>query len=386
MDQTVTPAAPSKRRRNLLVITLLFLLLAIAYTVYWVLVLSKQQSTDDANVSGHIVQITPEISGTIVKVAVEDTQSVKAGQVLLSLDNSDAQLAFERARHEFAQTVRQTRQLTINTQQLAAQVTLRQTELARAEADLKRRAQLAGSDALSAEELNHAKDSVASAKATLDAAREQQKASNALLGKDVLAEQPNVKAAASRLKEAWLNLQRTEIKAPLSGVIARRNIQVGQKVNAGSPLMAVVPLHQLWVDANFKENQLANMRVGQAVELHSDLHGSDITYHGKVVGLSAGTGSAFALLPAQNATGNWIKVVQRVPVRIQLNPQELMQHPLRVGLSMAAVVDTSHQEGLTLDKAQAFGPPQDIRAQRPDLQQAEQLVQQLLAANTGSAP
>ncbi|OWY37444.1 EmrA/EmrK family multidrug efflux transporter periplasmic adaptor subunit [Xenophilus sp. AP218F] len=381
MDNKIEIA--KSRKRNLLVATAIFAAVAIGYGAYWALVLSQEESTDDAYVSGHMMQITPQIGGTVAKVLVDDTQQVKAGQVLVALDPSDAKLAFERARNEFSQAVRQTRQLMTGNQQLAAQVAVREAEFARAQADLKRRQQLAGSEAISAEELGHASDAVAAAKAALDAAREQARANDALTGKDSLAEQPAVKAAASRLKEAWLNLQRTEIKAPMDGIIARRNVQVGQRLAAGTPLMAVIPLHNLWVDANFKEGQLAKIRVGQPVELKSDLYGGKVRYRGKVVGLGAGTGSAFSLLPPQNATGNWIKVVQRVPVRISLEAADLQKHPLRLGLSMDAVVDISKQDGKLVAEAPASGA-QDVSTQLPDLAEADKLVKQLLAANAGN--
>ena len=374
------------RKRNLIVATTLFAAIAIAYGAYWALVLSHEESTDDAYVSGHLVQVTPEVGGTVAKVLVDDTQHVKAGQLLVSLDKNDAQLNFDRARNEFAQAVRQTRQLMSNTQQLAAQVALRETELARADADLKRRKQLAGTDALSAEELGHANDAVAAAKAALNAAREQQKASAALLGKDALAQQPAVKSAASRLKEAWLALQRTEIKAPLDGAVARRNVQVGQRLAAGTPLMSVIPLQNLWVDANFKEGQLAKIRIGQPVELKSDLYGGKIVYHGKVVGLSAGTGSAFSLLPAQNATGNWIKIVQRVPVRIELDAAEVAKHPLRVGLSMEVRVDTHDQSGASIAEAASSARSEPVASTRifSDLDQgADERVDAIVSANLG---
>ncbi|MEO4009079.1 HlyD family efflux transporter periplasmic adaptor subunit, partial [Chromobacterium piscinae] len=205
----------------------------------------------------------------------------------------------------------------------------------------------------------------------------------ALVGKDELAHQPAVKAAASRLKEAWLALQRTEIKSPVNGTVARRNVQVGQRVAAGTPMMAVVPLEHLWVDANFKEGQLAKIRIGQPVELKSDLYGGKVVYHGKVQGLSAGTGSAFSLLPAQNATGNWIKVVQRVPVRIALDPKDLQEHPLRVGLSIDAVVDTSNQDGKSLAEAAPATVVSEHNGTLPDLKQADKLVAEILAANAG---
>ncbi|RQO69260.1 EmrA/EmrK family multidrug efflux transporter periplasmic adaptor subunit [Aquitalea sp. FJL05] len=379
MDKQIETA--KSRKRNLFVATGIIAALAIGYGAYWGLVLSHQENTDDAYVAGHMVQLTPEVGGTVVKIAAEDTDRVNSGQTVVAFDNSDAKLAFERARNEFAQTVRETRQLMTSTQQLAAQVAVREAELGKAQADLKRRETLAGSDAISSEELGHARDAVSTAKAALDAAREQAKATEALVGKDVLAKQPNVQRAASKLKEAWLALQRTEVKAPVSGYVARRNVQVGQRVAAGTPLMVVVPLESVWVDANFKEVQLAKIRIGQDVELTADLYGSKVSYHGKVQGLSAGTGSAFSLLPAQNATGNWIKVVQRVPVRIQLDPKELKEHPLRVGLSVDAVVDISKQDGASLADAPRTTPAQETHALTPDLKQADELVASLLAAN-----
>ncbi|NWK78093.1 HlyD family efflux transporter periplasmic adaptor subunit [Aquitalea sp. LB_tupeE] len=379
MDKQIETA--KSRKRNLFVATGLIAALAIGYGIYWGLVLSHQENTDDAYVAGHMVQLTPEVAGTVVKISAEDTDRVNSGQTVVAFDNSDAKLAFERARNEFVQTVRETRQLMTSTQQLAAQVAQREAELGRAQSDLKRRETLAGTDAMSAEELGHARDAVKTAQAALDAAREQAKATNALVGKDVLAKQPNVQRAASKLKEAWLALQRTEVKAPVTGYVARRNVQVGQRVATGTPLMVVVPLDSVWVDANFKEVQLAKIRIGQDVELTADVYGSKVSYHGKVQGLSAGTGSAFSLLPAQNATGNWIKVVQRVPVRIQLDPKQLKEHPLRVGLSVDAVVDTSKQDGPTLAQSARDNPVQETRALTPDLKQADDLVASLLAAN-----
>ena len=379
MDKQIETA--KSRKRNLFVATGIIAALAIGYGAYWGLVLSHQESTDDAYVAGHMVQLTPEVAGTVVKISAEDTDRVNSGQTVVAFDNSDAKLAFERARNEFVQTVRETRQLMTSTQQLAAQAAQREAELGKAQADLKRRETLAGTDAISAEELGHARDAVNTAKAALDAAREQAKATDALVGKDVLAKQPNVQRAASKLKEAWLALQRTEVKAPVSGYVARRNVQVGQRVATGTPLMVVVPLDSVWVDANFKEVQLRNIRIGQPVKLTADLYGKKMEYKGTVAGLGAGTGAAFSLLPAQNATGNWIKVVQRVPVRIQLDAKQLQEHPLRVGLSVDAVVDTSKQDGPTLAQSARNNPVQETRALTPDLKQADDLVASLLAAN-----
>lgn len=340
---------PHGRKRKLIGLTLFFLIISLTFLVMYLLVWQHEESTDDAYVNGHLVQITPQITGTVQTVNVDDTQTVKAGQVLVSLDDSDMQLAFERAHNELINTIRQNKQQTAHSVQARAQVLAQQALLKRLQADLKRRESLAGTDAISAEELNHARDAVVEAQANLKAIQGQESAAQAVIGNNVpLRQQPSVLTAVSHLKSTWLDLQRTKIKAPVDGQIAKRNVQVGQKVATGAPLMAVVPLNNVWVDANFKESQLAKIRIGQPVKITADVYGSKVTYHGKVAGLSAGTGAAFALLPAQNATGNWIKVVQRVPVRIILDPKELAAHPLRVGLSMDVEVYTRDQHGQDL--------------------------------------
>jgi membrane fusion protein (multidrug efflux system) len=379
MDTQVKKA--NDRKRNLIVATGVFAAVAIIYGVYWGSVLRFQEGTDDAYVSGHLMQLTPEVGGTVVKISSEDTDRVEAGQTVVQLDTNDAQLNFDRAKQNYIQSVRETRQMMTNAQQQAALVSLRQTELARAQDDLKRREKLAGTDAIAPEDLAHARDAVKVAQDNLAATTQQHQATKDLLGTDVIAAQPKVVAAATALREAWLALERTKVKAASAGYIARRNIQVGQRVAAGTPLMAIVPLQNVWVDANFKEVQLNQIRIGQPVELTADLYGSKITYHGKVAGLSAGTGSAFSLLPAQNATGNWIKVVQRVPVRITLDKQELLKHPLRVGLSMNVEVSTRDQNGPMLADAPKASSLQSTNALTPDLKQADQLINQLLTAN-----
>jgi membrane fusion protein (multidrug efflux system) len=369
------------RKRNLIAATGIFAAVAIIYGVYWGTVLRYQEGTDDAYVSGHLMQLTPEVGGTVVKISSEDTDRVEAGQTVVQLDVNDAQLNFDRAKQSYIQSVRETRQMMTNAEQQAALVSLRQTELARTQDDLKRREKLAGTDAIAPEDLAHARDAVKVAQDNLAATTQQHQATKDLLGTDVIAAQPKVVAAATALREAWLGRERTRVKAPAAGYIARRNIQVGQRVTAGTPLMAIVPLQNVWVDANFKEVQLNQIRIGQPVELTADLYGSKITYHGKVAGLSAGTGSAFSLLPAQNATGNWIKVVQRVPVRITLDQQELLKHPLRVGLSMNVEVSTRNQNGPMLADAPKASSVQSTDALTPDLKQADELIKQLLTAN-----
>ncbi|HEX6793148.1 MAG TPA: efflux RND transporter periplasmic adaptor subunit, partial [Casimicrobiaceae bacterium] len=315
------------RKRWLAIVVGAFALIGIAYGVYWSLVLRYEQSTDDAYVSGNVVQITPQIAGTVVKIAAEDTQFVKAGAPLVELDPSDAKIALEQADAKLAKTVRDVRGLFATTAQLKANVDMRNADVARATEDLARRQRLASAGAVSGEELQHAHDSLTSAKAALAAAQQELAANQARVDRTTVENHPDVRAAAAQVHDAYLDVARTTLPAPVSGYVAKRSVQLGQRVAPGAPLMAIVPLDQVWVDANFKEPQLATMRIGQPATLTADLYGGKVHYHGTVVGFGAGTGSAFALLPAQNATGNWIKIVQRVPVRIALDQKELDAHP-----------------------------------------------------------
>jgi membrane fusion protein, multidrug efflux system len=318
------------------------LLVVVGYTVYWAQVLRYHQRTDDAYVNGNVVQITPQISGTVVAIGADDTQFVKAGQALVRLDQSDAKVALDQAEAQLARTVRDVRNLFATTSQLQASVQGRETDLAAAQSDLSRRQHLGASGAVSGEELRHSMDAVKAAQSNLLAAQQQLIANKARVDNTTLEDHPQVRDAAAAVRNAYLTLSRTELPAPVAGFIARRNVQLGQRVGPGAALMAVVPLDQVWVDANFKEPQLARMRVGQPVTLTADLYGTHIVYHGRVAGFGAGTGAAFSLLPAQNATGNWIKIVQRVPVRVSLDPRELAAHPLQIGLSMKADVDVKN--------------------------------------------
>lgn len=340
------------RKRNLTLLTLFFIIIGLGFLLIYLLVWQHQEETEDAYVAGHLVQITPQVAGTVRKVAVEDTDIVKKGDVLVILDDSDFQLAYDRAQSELIQAIRQYQQQSAGNVEARARVLAAKADLAKAQADLRRRESLAGTDAISGEELSHARAAVVQAQTALQAVQAQESSVQAALGKNIpLRQQPAVQTAISHIKDAWLNLQRTQIRAPASGQIAKRNIQIGQKTTPGTPMMAVVPLQNLWVDANFKEVQLSKMRIGQPVVMTSDLYGSKVKYRGKIMGLSAGTGSAFSMLPPQNATGNWIKVVQRVPVRISLDPQELQKNPLRVGLSMSVTVDTKNENGQNMAAA-----------------------------------
>ena len=326
-------------------------------------------STDNAYVQADSAQVTPLVSAAVIDAPVVNTQVVRKGQILLRLDDSDARLALARVEADYAKARRQFSQTAANSGSLAAQVAARDADIGQARAqlasaeasfgkariDLGRRSELAGSGAVSGEELTNAKNAyataqanlalaraaVATASATTSAARENLAANQALIAGSTIDTSPEVAAARARVDQARLDLERTVIRAPIDGVVTNRQVQVGQRISAGSPVMTIVPTGSVYVDANFKEGQLAKVRPGQNVELISDLYGDDVVYHGRVAGFSGGTGSAFALIPAQNATGNWIKVVQRLPVRVQLDPRELRAHPLRVGLSMEAKIDVS---------------------------------------------
>ncbi|KXU91250.1 hemolysin D [Paraburkholderia monticola] len=353
-QQPATPpqaANNGKRKRMMTLLVIVILIAAVAYGLYYFLDARFHEDTDDAYVSGNVVQITPQVTGTVIAVNADDTQVVKAGDPLVVLDPADARVALQQAEANLAQVVRQVRGLFADDSQYEAQVAARQADLSRAQDDLKRRMTVAQTGAVSQEEISHARDAVKSAEAGLDAAKQQLAANRALTANTTIADHPNVQAAAAKLRDAYLNHARNTLPAPVTGYVAKRSVQVGQRVSPGTPLMAIVPLHDVWVDANFKEVQLKHMRIGQPVELTADVYGSSVPYHGKVVGFSAGTGSAFSLLPAQNATGNWIKVVQRLPVRISLDPQELEKHPLRIGLSMQADVNIKDDTGGQLGQA-----------------------------------
>lgn len=397
--ETVAPVAPRpKRNRILALIAAVVILAGIAYAVWYFLVGIRFESTDDAYVAGNVVQITPEISGTVVSIKADDTDTVKAGEPLVLLNKADAQVALDQAEAQLAQAVREVHTMYANNGTLDANIAAKdadvlkaKAELERAQDDYKRRQALVATGAVSAEEMQHVEAELADAKSLLAAAQagvvaaREQLASNKTLTEGTTVEQhPNVLRAAARVREAYLGVARSTLLAPLSGQVAKRSVQVGQRVQPGEPLMAVVPLDHLWIDANFKEVQLRNMRIGQSVTLEADLYGGKTEYHGTVLGLSAGTGGAFSLLPAQNATGNWIKVVQRVPVRLGLDPKELHDHPLRIGLSMVAKVDVSDQSGPQL--AATSGPnaalqTEVVQAQPAD---ADAIVNRIIAANLGT--
>ncbi|OVZ64269.1 EmrA/EmrK family multidrug efflux transporter periplasmic adaptor subunit [Pigmentiphaga sp. NML080357] len=395
--ETAQSAPNNSRKKLLLGAAGAFAVIAVAYGAWWALVARHYEHTDDAYVQGNLVQITPQIASTVVAIQADDTDYVKAGDPLVLLDKADAQVALDQAQAALAQTVRQVRTLYANNGALSANIAVRQAEVERARADLakaqsdaKRRQELAESGAVSGEEMLHAqtavsnaKSALASAQAALVAAREQLATNTALTDGTSVEQHPNVLGAAAKVREAYINLSRTSLPAPVTGYVAKRSAQVGQRVAPGASLMTIVPLDQVWVDANFKEVQLGRMRIGQPVTLEADVYGSKVEYHGKVAGLGAGTGSAFALLPAQNATGNWIKVVQRVPVRIALDPKEIETHPLRVGLSMNVSVDVSSTDGPALAEVSRTAPAYSTTVMDHAREDADALVAATIAQNLG---
>ena len=372
-----------KRKRALLILFAVALLAGIGWLLYHFMIGRWREETDDAYVQGNVVTVTPQTGGTVVAINVEDGMRVEAGQTLVSFDASDADVAYAQAVANLAGAVRQVRGIYRAVDAGQAEISAREVALAQAQADVARRAGLVASGAVSAEELAHAKAQLAAAQAALSGSREQAARNRVLVDNSELRDNPQVLAAAAQLRAALLNQQRATIVAPTAGYIAKRNVQLGQRVAAGTTLMAIIPLDEVWVDANFKETQLRKLRLGQPVELHSELYGDDVTFHGKLESLGLGTGSAFSILPAQNASGNWIKIVQRVPVRIALDKQELQEHPLRLGLSMHARVDLHEAGNGLLPTATKSTPKLSTTAYAKQLADADALIDRVIRENLG---
>ncbi len=379
--EPTAPASSPLRRPALRIAFSVFLLVAIGAAAYWFLIGRNYEDTDDAYVNGRVIPITPQVAGTVVTVGADTNDSVHAGQLLVRLDPADTRVALAAREAELAQAVRHTRSRFADNGALRAEVALRRAQLARADDDLRRRNAVRGTGAISQEDLRHAELAVATAHAALENAREQLRANLAYTRGTRVQTHPDVLAAAARVRAAYLDWKRTRILAPVAGQIARRSVQVGQRVAPGTPIMALVPMRNLWVDANFKEVQITRMRIGQPVRLIADLYGSHVRYHGRIIGFAAGTGAAFALLPAQNATGNWIKVVQRVPVRIAIDPDELRAHPLRVGLSVRATVDVRDDRGPLISLHNPAAPDDRTDVYAGALREADALVTKIVAAN-----
>jgi membrane fusion protein (multidrug efflux system) len=383
-DNTPDAGNPRKRKIMLVVLAIVVILAGVGVWGYHELYGRWNESTDDAYVNGNVVEITPLVTGTVVSIGADDGDLVHEGQVLVNFDPNDAQVGLQSAQANLARTVRQVRGLYSNVDGMKAQVNAQQAEVQKAQDNFNRRKNLAAGGAISQEELSHARDDLTSAQNALANARQQLKTSSALVDDTVVSSHPDVMAAAAQLRQAYLNNSRSTLIAPVTGYVAKRSVQLGQRVQPGTALMAVIPLDQLWIDANFKETQLRDMRIGQPVDIEADLYGSDVKFSGTIDSLGAGTGSAFALLPAQNATGNWIKIVQRVPVRIHINAEELAKHPLRVGLSTQVDVNLHDQSGPVL----AQQPPQkasfSTNVYDRQLAEADAMITQLIHDNSAA--
>jgi membrane fusion protein (multidrug efflux system) len=374
---------PNHRKRTLLLILSAFILLGFTYGIWWLVHGRHHETTENANVSGNLIRITPRIAGTVVAVRVDDTDYVKQGQLLVALDDTDARIALTRAEATLGTTVRQVAQAFDLVVERQATVRLNEEALRQSQADFTRRTDPAELKIVSQEESEHARSAVTRAEADLQLARAQLVSAQSAVNGTSLENHPAVLAVAAQLREAWVAVSRCQIRAADNGYIAKRSVQVGQQVAIGTPLMTLVPLDQLWVDANFKEDQLERLRLGQPAELVSDMYGSKVVFHGKVAGVAPGTGAIFSLLPPQNATGNWIKIVQRLPVRIALDAKEIAEHRLMAGLSMKITVDTGDQSGPAL-ATETAGNYYETPVFDNATKDAEARIRQIIAANRGT--
>ena len=385
-DPTPATQYPSRRsetrRIALAAVALVVIVGAIAWGAYWLLYARYFESTADAYVSGDIVAVTAREPGTVLALHADNTQWVRRGQLLVELDPANAHIALASAEADLAHTVRAVASLFAKADELRAQVAQARSQLNLTQSDYARRTLAVKDGAVSQEDLSHAGDALANAKAARRAAQSQLEQTLSQIRGTTVATNPDVLAAETRLRNAVLTLDYMRIISPVDGEVAQRSVQLGEQIAAGTPLMAVVPLNDVWIDANFKEVQLTRMRIGQQVKVTADIYGGGVVYHGRVVGLSAGSGGAFALLPAQNASGNWIKIVQRVPVRIALDPRELKDHPLRIGLSVTATVDVRNQSGpLVAAQVRAIQPAPEVSDTGA---QADRLIAQIVSANSAA--
>jgi membrane fusion protein (multidrug efflux system) len=380
---TQYPSRRSQTRRiALAAVALVVIVGAIAWGAYWLLYARYFESTADAYVSGDIVAVTAREPGTVLALHADNTQWVRRGQLLVELDPANANIALASAEADLAHTVRAISSLFAKADELRAQVAQARSQLNLTQSDYARRALAVKDGAVSQEDLSHAGDALANAKAAHQAAQSQLEQTLSQIRGTTVATNPDVLAAETKLRNAVLTLDYMRIVSPVDGEVAQRSVQLGEQIAAGTPLMAVVPLNDVWIDANFKEVQLTRMRIGQQVNVTADMYGGGVVFHGRVVGLSAGSGGAFALLPAQNASGNWIKIVQRVPVRVALDPRELKDHPLRIGLSVTATVDVRDQSGpLVASHVRAIQPTPEVSDTGA---QADTLIAQIVAANSAA--
>ncbi|MFP2513490.1 HlyD family secretion protein [Buttiauxella agrestis] len=375
----------SKRKRNFIIFILILVLAAAGCLAWYLLYARYYESTDDAYVNGNQVMLTPQINGTVTQVTADEGDYVEKGQPLVLLDPSDTKIALQQAEASLANTVRQVRGLYSTADNYRAQVAAKQVALQTAQNDYARRQKIFSTGAIAAEDLSHYRDAVTSAQSDLAAAQQALRTNLAMVDDTVIDTHPEIKTAVATLRQRYLDNARTTIVAPVSGYVAKRAVQLGMRVTSGTTLLAIVPLNEVWVDANFKESQMNTMRLGQKVTINADLYGDDVEYHGTIESLGIGTGSAFSLLPAQNASGNWIKIVQRLPVRITLDPHDMQKHPLRVGLSMNVRVDIrNNEEGHLLPQQTVSTPRFTTDVYQDSLEAADKLVTKILHDNSNA--
>lgn len=377
------PVKKSKRKTSFFILFIVLVVIAATWFFYYEVYAKYSEETNDAYVNGDLVVISPQISGTVSKVVVDQGDYVEKGQILISLDSNDTQIALQAAEAKLANSVREVRSLYATADNAKASLEATKVEYNQAISDYKRRQKLAKSGAISQEDLNHYKDLVETTKSQYLASQQALKMAVALVDNTVLKTHPAIKSAVANLRQVYLNNLRADIVAPISGYVAKRGVQLGSQVQPGTQMMVIVPLHQVWVDANFKESQMRDMRIGQAVILTSDLYGKEVEYKGEIESLGIGTGSAFSLLPAQNASGNWIKIVQRLPVKIRLQKDNLAQYPLRIGLSMLAKVDIEDSSGALLSESPQQEARFDTDVYQNTLQEVDHLVTKILHENVG---
>lgn len=379
----VTEENPSKRKKILIWAASVFVLIGVLIFLYWLFVLRFEEYTDDAYVGGNMVELTPQVPGIVTAVNVDNTDYVQEGQVLITLDQTDYILALKKSESDLGETVRNVVQLFLNVEELEAQLEVKEAELVRAEQDFENRINLVGIGAVSKEEFEHVEAALKAARFSAKETFHSLQAAYAQVEGTTVETHPLVKQAIQQVKDDWVNLKRCDLLSPVTGYIAQRTVQLGEWVTLSEPLLAIIPLDELWVDANYKEVQLSKVRIGQDVKVRSDLYGGSVQYKGKVVGITPGTGSVFSALPPQNATGNWIKIVQRVPVRISLDPKQLEKHPLWLGLSMETTVDIHDTSGDMLAETPRKKPLYQTKIYKEQEAGVDQVIQKIIETNQG---
>lgn len=373
-----------KRKKILIGLTAGLLLIGLIFLILWLIIFRFHKTTDDAYVNGNQVVITPQISGYITNVTVDDTQMVEEGHVLVQLDTIDKTIDLDKAKNELADTVRNVAQMFENVSRLKADVESRKAEMAKTGKDYENRKKMVSSGAISVEDFQHSEAYFIEAFANFLSAQHQLRGAEVLVEGTTIETHPLVEKAKAATKEAYVNLQRCTIRSPVKGIITNKQAQVGEAIAPNTSLMIIVPMDQIWVDANYKESQLGKMRIGQPAKLTSDIYGSGVVYHGEVIGIGAATGSVLSVLPPQNATGNWIKIVQRLPVRILLNPEELQKNPLRLGLSMEVNVNVHDIKGNLIPPPTSLEKLYTTNIFDSQEKGADELINNIIAENSKS--